>query len=240
MDLVEQIYNNPDGKPLGNSSKITTVQIAGVLKQLLIDSKAKDAKILSLEKEVKDLKAMGNRVDKLEKKFNEQAEDAHLRTFFLERKAVAPNLIIKNIPKAENETKEQLSDQVRDVFATMQIPEDEYDIADVFRIKKNERKPSKAGQAKDYPPLIKVRLRDASMKGAIFRKVTTLKGSAFEKISIENEVPASVRREYGEKQKEAYEIRKESGFKTKTRIETFTGHAIIKIKTEKDEKFRSP
>ena len=78
------------------------------------------------------------------------------------------------------------------------------------------------------------------MKKAIFRQVTTLKGTAHEKISIENEIPVSLRREYSEMQKKAYEIRKESGFKTKTKVETFTGHAVIKIKTERDEKFRSP
>ena len=241
IDLADQIKSNPEGKPLGNSTKLNNVQIAGILKFLLQKSEEKDEKISVLEKEIEHLKGMGNKVDKVDKKLDEQAEATHIRTFHLEKKDVAPCLVMKNIPQAENETKEQLFDLVKAVFNAMEVPAEEYEIKDVFRIrrKKPVRKDGE-GPSKEYPPLVKVRFRDAGMKGAIFSRLTALKGTDYEKVSIENEVPASVRREYAIKQKEAYEIRKKSNFTTKTRIDVYTGHAVIKIKMVNDEKFRFP
>jgi hypothetical protein len=150
--------------------------------------------------------------------------DAKERTFNLEKRAVAANLIIKNLPLAQGvefETNNQTRAAINAIFAKMNL--EGVVVTDCYRFKKGAKSPA------HIPPFTIVKLKEPGMKSEIFKKVNLLSNSEWKSCSISNEVPAPVRAEVRLKEEEAWNYPKVNAG-TRTKIELVKGIPKIKVK----------
>ena len=149
----------------------------------------------------------------LTKLVNDVKHETTARTYKVEKKAYAANLIIRNVEKRnEIETENQTAELVQNIFRVMGVPDGQFKITEAKRFKTSNNVQGK-------PPLIMIKLAAPSEKAAIFQKIKNLKNTNYSNISIGNEHPPSIRKAVAAKETEAYDLRHAvAGTKTKITI----------------------
>ena len=182
-----------------------------------------------------DIKEMKKDNQKMVKDNKESKENQYKKAYQNENRSVASHLILKNVAMAEeNESKKQTEEIVHELFGNLGVDRS-VEITEITRFTKSEKATG------NKPPVIRVKLSNPGMKAKVFQKVSTLKDSEkFNRISIQNEYPAMIRKQYQAKEKDAWGIRKKSKNTTRTRIEVKGGRPVLTVKTAKDQEFRPP
>lgn len=202
------------------------------------------AEVAKKEQEILELKdsieTMGRSQEAVKQAVEETKVEANERTYNIEKKACAANLIIKFVPltnDGEDETKQQTKEQVNKILKRIKVDK-EVKVKDCFRFRRRQAEEGEAeeggarnGGRDPPPPVILVKLESASMKGRIFKNLKKLQRSPFSHISVNNEVPASFRKIVWEREQVARQLRLTyTGLKTK--VEIVKGIALIKVKEE--------
>ena len=182
-----------------------------------------------------DIKEMKKDNQKMAKDNKDAKEHQYKKAYQNENRSVASHLILKNVAMAEeNESKNQTEGIVEELLQDLGVDRN-VEVAEVTRFTKSKKATG------NKPPVIRVKLSNPGMKAKVFQKVSTLKDSEkFNRISIQNEYPAMIRRQYQAREKEAWGIRKKSKNTTRTRIEVKDGRPVLTVKTAKDQEFRPP
>ena len=203
--------------------------------------KGVDKEIAIVKEKVEKLASVEETVNKA---LLEQKMESQTRNFHLEMSMVSNNLIFRNFPLPDNgiEDKAKLKMGVQDLFQAMGIGP-RINVKEAIRFKKKEddgRRPSWAEMVdrNQKPGLVLVKLGNVEMKKIIFSNIRKLKGTLFQKVSINNQVPKCVLPLVTELEIKARKIRVDSGFKTKTKIELNSGKPKIMIKGENDRDFK--
>ena len=175
-----------------------------------------------------------NRLEDHNKKQAEAAkkkeEESHVRTFKLEMEQVAANLIIRNFP-GDGESKEDMTAKITDVFEA--IGAGHVRIKEAFRFRKR-------GDAPEWiVPIVKVVLEDASQRSEVFKNLSNLRSTEWDRCSVSEEFPNCVREETKIKNFQAMCFRiNNPGFKTK--IKFVKGHPQVQAKVAGQEKWDYP
>ncbi len=83
-----------------------------------------------------------------------------------------------------------------------------------------------------------MRLSSPKDKRDLFENIAKLRGTRYEKISIQNQYPACMREQIAQKEKEAYEIRRATKGETKTRLWEAGGTIYVQVKEPGDTHFK--
>lgn len=169
-----------------------------------------------------------------------QKNESQMSNFHTEMPMVAHNLIFRNFPQDERETKASLKIQVQEVFQSMGIGA-RINVKEAIRFKKKAPEGSESSWAEEMsrkPGLVLVKLANSEMKKIIFGNIRKLKETPFHRISINNQIPKCVVPQVTALEIRARKIRVDSGFKTKTKIDLNNGNPKIQIKGENDAKFK--
>ena len=203
-------------------------KLIAYLKKQVEEAREEDKKLReelhAVKEEMAQLKGAQEEVQK-------EKEESKQRLYHLEKKNISANLILRNVQQEEDETKEQVEDKVKDFLKAIKVEED-VQVASVVRFRK-------AADAKgDRPPAILVKLKDARMKGTIYKNIHRLKDTNLNKLTVSNEYPAALRPLIKELEHQAYKIRKDSNKKTRTRVEVKNGKAVLMVKPEGQAEFK--
>lgn len=243
--IVKKICSNPSAKATVADLTFAVAHIfAGMeemraerkedlkeLNRLRDQNKTLTTKNTKLEEKLKVIESNDKNIKKTADEAIEATKNFDNRFYHIEKKGLQANLILKNVAMLEEGKEERKDDTkkvVNNILKAIGV-EKEVKIADCFRFKRSEK------ATNNKPPVISVKLQDPKMKADIFGSVNKLNGSQYHKISICNEYPASLREPMARAEKEAYEIRKDSDFKIKTRVEISQGKVVIKVKKPGDK-----
>ena len=173
-----------------------------------------------------------SRVTELEGQSNDQSRHAtEARLYKLEKNSIAQNLIVKGITLVgETETKEETRGKVNDILTAIGVSTDI--VEDCFRFKRS------AEASRDRPPVVLIKLKHARYKGDVYKNVNKLKDLREFKISIKDQYPPSLGPAVFEAEKKAWQLRKDSGFTLKTRINVVRGKVLIQKKGPGDQHFQ--
>ena len=160
----------------------------------------------------------------------------HQDIFAREIREVEKNIIIKNLPMVSStEEQKDTTTLVKDVFKQVSLPSSvKFSAKRIFNTKK-EAKPGRNGR-KGWPPIIHVTFKSPDTKTELFQQLQHLKGSKFEKLSIQNEYPPCIRRQARVAEMKAAEHRK-SFPGTKTKLSLNNGNPIILVKSSSSSKY---
>ena len=154
----------------------------GLLEEMKKDQAETNARMSNVEKE---LKIMNERNAAADAKSDEAEREAHERLFRVEKRDLAPNLVIRNL-MGEGETKEEAVEKIREIIEIMGVT-DEVRVRNAVRFRRSKN----SNKAK--PTIVRVVLDDAGMKPIFFKNINRLKGTPWQRISVANEYPACVR-----------------------------------------------
>ena len=203
---------------------------------------------ITIEIKVEELKVddtrCNERLDIIETKIeelisgNEECLQAphHQDLFAREIRDVEKNIIIKNLPMVSStEGQEDTTTMVKDVFRQINLPSSvKFSAKRIFNTKK-EAKRGRNGR-KGWPPIILVTFKSSETKKDLFQQLQHLKGSKYEKLSIQNEYPPCVRRQARSAEMKAAEYR--NNFPgTKTKLSLNNGNPIILVKSSPSSKY---
>ena len=160
----------------------------------------------------------------------------HQDIFAREIREVEKNIIIKNLPMVSStEEQKDTTTMVKDVFKQVHLPSSvKFSAKRIFNTKK-EAKPGRNGR-KGWPPIIHVTFKSSDTKTELFQQLQHLKGSKFEKLSIQNEYPPCIRRQARVAELKAAEHRKKFPG-TKTKLSLNNGNPIILVKSSSSSKY---
>ena len=160
----------------------------------------------------------------------------HQDIFAREIREVEKNIIIKNLPMVSStEEQKDTTTLVKDVFKQVRLPSSvKFSAKRIFNTKK-EAKPGRNGR-KGWPPIIHVTFKSSDTKKELFQQLQHLKGSKFEKLSIQNEYPPCVRHQARVAELKAAEHRKKFPG-TKTKLSLNNGNPIILVKSSSSSKY---
>ena len=137
----------------------------------------------------------GEALARLEEKAGKAEKEAHTKTFNIERRQIAANLIIKKLP-GEGESKEEMTEKMRTIFDTIG--------AGHIRIKEAIRFKKKDDDTREwFVPIVKVVLEDAGQRAEVFRHLSNLRGTEWNRCSVSEEHPECVKEEVNEKNYQA-------------------------------------
>ena len=192
--------------------------------------KAKNAQVINDIKEIRKSNA------KFAEEAKEEKEKQYLKAYKSEARTTESNLIFKNVVMAEEkENEEQTLELVKEIIFKDMGVDKSVKIEEVTRFSKSKKATG------NKPPVIRVKLANNEMKTKVFKKIMNLKDSEnFNRISIQNEYPAMIRRQLKAREKEAWGIRKKSNFTTKTKVQVKEGRPKIMVKTSRETEFRPP
>jgi hypothetical protein len=188
---LTQAKSVEEAKEQSKTSKELNASQSARIESLEASLKDKDDKIVGLvanqAKNSKAVKEAAKAAFDTAKTVEEERKAAANRAFQIDRKAVAANLVVKNLPTQQpNETREQTDKEVSNLFDSINF-DGRFIIKEVYRHRKHENSKSQ------NPPLVVIRLEDPQMKAIVFRSLRSLENPHYKKVSFANEVPASAR-----------------------------------------------
>ena len=183
-----------------------------------------------------DIKEIRKTNIKMAEEAKEEKEKQYFKAYKSEAKATDSNLMIKNVAMDEETEKEgQTLELVKEIFFNNMGVDKSVKIEEVTRFSKSKKATG------NKPPVIRVKLANFEMKKKIFKQISTLKDSEkFNRISIQNEYPAMIRKQLQAREKEAWGIRSKSNFTLKTKVEVKKGRPQILVKAAEETEFRPP
>ena len=201
----------------------------------------------TIEIKVEELKVeearQSERMDTIETKMEELVSEnegylqvsQHQDIFTREFKEVEKNIIIKNLPMVSSEDQKDTTNMVKDIFKQVSLPSSVKFSAKRILNTKKDSKPGRNGR-KGWPPIIQVTFKSSDTKTELFQQLKNLKGSIYEKLSIQNEVPPCCRKQVKLAEVKAAEHRKKNPT-TKTKVSLNDGYPIILVKSSPSSKY---
>ena len=200
------------------------------------DVEAIKTKNTQLSNDIKEMKE-GNKkmADKMAKDNKDVKEHSYKKAYQAENKTIASHLILKNVVMdGDDEDNGQTKEIVNEILADLGV-DNSVKVTEVTRFTKSNKSTG------NRPPAIRVKFATPGMKKKIFQKVSSLKNSdRFSRISVQNEYPSIVRKQYQRKEKQAFGIRKKSKNTIKTRIEIKECRPVLTVMGPEDQDFRPP
>jgi hypothetical protein len=212
LGQMAKLEKSADKVDRENKEKITSLKVSLAEKESsLVEANAKLAVLES--KQVESLKVQLD----TKKVIEENKASALARSYALEKKNVAANLVVKNLKMtSDSETKEETKSIVANLLAELKV-DGEVFVVDAYRFKKPENAPV------GFCPIVLIKLAEPVMKTHIFQNLGNLSKSVnFRSCSINNEVPASVRKPVAYKEQIAYRFRQRFAG-SRTKIEIYQG-----------------
>ena len=198
-----------------------------------------DKNVKEIQKvQVENTKRLGEAADKMDKErkmMEEMREQAEQDKRERDEADVAACIMVMGLEKGETETYKELEGKVGRLLGEgLGLNPGIIDYSKVERFGPGKKRGTGAAAAAatagpERPPLVRITLYQASMKGLVFGNIGNLRGKPeFARVSIQNEVPKGRMTEYKEAIKRAKSYREDCG--VKTRISWSKGPMMVLIK----------
>ena len=225
VDEVNLDNDGDTGDDGGDNERLQTMEIK--VEELKLEESRHKERLDTIETKIEELVSEDER--------NLQVPQ-HQDNFAREVREVEKSIIIKNLPMVSStEDVKETTTMVKEVFRQINLPSSvKFSAKRIFNTKKD-AKPGRNGR-KGWPPIINVTFKSSDTKTDLFKQLQHLKGSKYEKLSIQNEYPPCVRKEARSAEMKAAEHRKNNpGAQTKLSLNN--GNPIILVKSQSSSKY---